>query len=82
MAEEKEVFELPRSMYKELKNMNRERMQEVLTNIYKQGVQSAEVASVDLDTLRAEIGKIKGIGEKRLDEIMVVIEKVMKNSTI
>ena len=79
MADEK-GFELPRSLYKELKSMKRERMQEVLTNIYKQGVQSAEVASVDLDTLRAEIGKIKGIGESRLNEIMAVIENTMNKT--
>ena len=79
MAEEKE-FELPRSLYKEFKSMKRERMQEVLTNIYNQGVQSAEVASVDLSTLRTEIGKIKGIGENRLNEIMTVIESTMKKS--
>ena len=36
MAEEK-GFELSRNLYKEFKNMNREKMQTVLTNIYKQG---------------------------------------------
>ena len=55
--------------------MNREQMQNVITNIYKQGAESAEVASVDLDELRKAIGSINGIGEKRLDEIMTVIER-------
>ena len=36
MAEEK-GFELSRNLYKEVKNMNREKMQTVLTNIYKHG---------------------------------------------
>ena len=68
-------FELPRSLYKEIKNMNRDKMQEVLKNIYNQGVESVETASIDLDELRTAIGKINGIGEKRLDEIMSVIEQ-------
>lgn len=74
MSEEK-GFELSRALYKEIKNMNREQMQNVITNIYKQGAESAEVASVDLDELRKAIGSINGIGEKRLDEIMTVIER-------
>ena len=72
---EENGFELSRALYKEIKNMNREQMQNVITNIYKQGAKSAEVASVDLDELRKAIGSISGIGEKRLDEIMSVIEK-------
>lgn len=71
---EENGFELSRALYKEIKNMNREQMQNVITNIYKQGAESAEVASVDLDELRKAIGSINGIGEKRLDEIMTVIE--------
>ena len=74
MSEEK-GFELSRALYKEIKNMNREQMQNVITNISKQGAESAEVASVDLDELRKAIGSINGIGEKRLDEIMTVIER-------
>jgi len=72
---EENGFELSRALYKEIKNMNREQMQNVITNIYKQGAESAEVASVDLDELRKAIGSINGIGEKRLDEIMTAIER-------
>ena len=74
MEEEKKGFELSRALYKEFKSMKREKMQEVLTNIYLQGVQSVETASVDLDKLREELSKISGIGEKRLNEIMAVID--------
>ncbi|WP_028511411.1 hypothetical protein [Ruminococcus sp. NK3A76] len=79
MAAEK-GFELSRNLYKEFKNMNREKMQTVLTNIYKQGAESVETASVDLDELRKAIGSINGIGEKRLDEIMQVIERFVNNA--
>lgn len=78
MEEEKKGFELTRALYKEFKSMNREKMQDVLTNIYKQGVDSVESVSVDLDELRKAIGAINGIGKKRLDEIMAVIEKITK----
>ena len=74
MEKEQNTVELTRSMYKELKSMNREQMQKVLTNIYQQGVESVEHGAVELESLREEIGKINGIGEKRLDEIMAVIE--------
>lgn len=75
MAEEKEGFVLSRALYKEIKSMNRDRLQDVLTNIYLDGAKSAGSSSVDLDVLRTEIGKIKGVGESRLNEIMDVIQK-------
>ncbi len=59
--------------------MSREQMQTVLTDIYHQGAESVEAVSVDLDELRKAIGSINGIGEKRLDEIMDVIEKFVAN---
>ena len=81
MAEEKESFVLSRALYKEIKSMNRDRLQDVLTNIYLDGAKSAGSSSVDLDVLRTEIGKIKGVGESRLNEIMAVIEKALDNKT-
>ena len=78
MSAEKEEYILSRQLYKVFKSMNRDRMQEVLKNIYNQGVESAGVASVDLNELRTAIGKINGIGEKRLDEIMNVIEQFVE----
>ena len=74
MEKEQNTVELTRTMYKELKAMNREQMQKVLTNIYQQGAESVEHGAIELESLREEIGKINGIGEKRLDEIMAVIE--------
>lgn len=74
MENEQKTVELTRTLYKELKAMNREQMQKVLTNIYQQGDESVEHGAIELESLREEIGKINGIGEKRLDEIMAVIE--------
>ena len=74
MEKEQNTVELTRTLYKELKSMNREQMQKVLTNIYQQGAESVEHGAIEFESLREEIGKINGIGEKRLDEIMAVIE--------
>ena len=74
MEKEQNTVELTRAMYKEIKDMNRDQMQQVLTNIYDQGAKSVEHGAIEFESLREEIGKINGIGEKRLEEIMAVIE--------
>ena len=79
MSEDKS-FELPRSLYKEFKKMSREQIQAVLTDIYHQGVASVESTYVDLTDLRKAIGNISGIGEKRLNEIMSVIESFVNSN--
>ena len=56
-------------------SMTREEMQNFLTNYYNNVMQDAGEATLDLDELRKEISGIKGVGEKRLDEIMAVIER-------
>lgn len=66
---------LDRATYKRIKSMTREEMQNFLTNYYNNVMEDAEAPTLDLGELRAELGSIKGVGEKRLDEIMTVIEK-------
>lgn len=66
---------LDRATYKKIKSMTREEMQNFLTNYYNNVMEDAEAPTLDLGELREEIGSIKGVGEKRLDEIMAVIEK-------
>ncbi len=66
---------LDRATYKRIKSMTREEMQNFLTNYYHNVMEDAEAPTLDLGELRAELGSIKGVGEKRLDEIMTVIEK-------
>mgnify|MGYP004662857533 CR=1 FL=1 len=36
---------------------------------------TSNAVSLDMEKFRKEIGEIKGIGEKRLNEIMAVIEE-------
>lgn len=71
--DKKHGFVLTRDLYKQFKSFDKEKMQAVLTNIYLEGVHSVETSNVDLDELRSVIGSVKGIGEKRLDEIMAAI---------
>lgn len=66
---------LDRATYKKIKIMTRKEMQNFLTNYYNNVMEDTEVPTFDLGELRKEIGSIKGVGEKRLDEIMEVIEK-------
>ena len=66
-----------RALYKHIKSMNRVEMESFLRNIFNQGYERAEseTHSIDYDSLRADLSKIKGIGESRLNEIMTVIDK-------
>lgn len=79
MDNKREKINISRDLYKKIKGFNKEQMNSFLTDIYKNAAEEAvkdiETASVDIVELRAEISKIKGIGENRLNEIMAVIEK-------
>ena len=57
--------------------MNRAEMESFVRNVYQQGYEKAEEEThpIDYDSLRADLSKIKGIGESRLNEIMTVIDK-------
>ena len=69
-----------RATYKDIKNMDRETMQRFVTNVYMNGKNDSEAVSVDYDDLRADLAKIKGIGENRLNEIMAVIDSHLSAS--
>ncbi len=69
---------LDRDTYKKIKGMTGEEMQNFLTNYYNNVIENAEAPSLDLVELRKEIGSIKGVGEKRLDDIMSIIEKYLR----
>ena len=65
-----------RALYKQIKSMRAE-METFVRNVFAQGYQGAEEEThpIDYDSLRADLSKIKGIGENRLNEIMTVIDK-------
>ena len=72
---QEEIFPgLDRDTYKKVKGMNRERMEQFLADVYDMGKNSNHEAVVDFGELRKRISEIKGIGEKRVEIIMNVVE--------
>lgn len=70
---QKEV--LDRALYKKIKAMDRKNMEAFLNEMYVVGAESVKAINVDMEALRTDIGKVKGIGESRLNEIMDIINK-------
>lgn len=72
-----------RSLYKRIKSMNRAEMENFVRNVFNQGYEKAEeeTRSIDYDSLRADLSRIKGIGESRLEEIMTVVDKHIENTS-
>ncbi|SFW50092.1 hypothetical protein SAMN02910280_0065 [Ruminococcus flavefaciens] len=62
--------------YRKIKKMNREKLTKFILQ-YGDELLGEQVKTIDLPALEAELSKIKGIGDKRLKEIMVVIEKFL-----
>ncbi len=79
MENEKEQL-IDRTLYKRIKAMNRAEMEQFVQNVYAQGYRAAETFSIDYDSLKADLGKIKGIGENRLQQIITVIDKHIENT--
>jgi len=67
---------IDRDTYKKIKKMNREELTKFILR-YGDELMGIEDKTIDLPALQAELSKIKGIGDKRLEEIMVVIEKFL-----
>lgn len=72
---EKKDSIIDRALYKKIKSMDRETMNNFVQNVYQQGYKASESHSIDYDKLRADLSQIKGIGESRLNVIMSVIDK-------
>ena len=74
---------LTRDLYRQIKSMNRDAMEKTINNIYDMGAKDAlENAVIDLDMgkLAAEIGTINGIGDNRLEQIMAIIQRNIKEA--
>ena len=68
---------IDRDTYKKIKKMNREELTKFILQ-YGDELLGEQGKTIDLPDLEAELSKIKGIGGKRLEEIMVVIEKFLE----
>ncbi len=70
--------EMTRDLYRKIKAMDRASMERTMNNVYEMGAKDAlenAVIDLDMDKLRAELGTVSGIGEKRLEKIMEIIQK-------
>ena len=65
---------IDRDTYRAIKKMSREEMQAFLMR-YAEGLLEDNDRVLDLREVEKDLRQIKGIGEKRLEEIMAVIEK-------
>ena len=70
----KEIID--RDTYKKIKKMNREELTKFILQ-YGDELLGSEGKTINLPALETELSKIKGIGGKRLEEIMTVIENFM-----
>ncbi|WP_028516971.1 hypothetical protein [Ruminococcus flavefaciens] len=68
---------IDRATYKKIKKMNREELTKFILR-YGDQLLGDQGKTIDLPALEAELSKIKGIGGKRLEEIMTVIEKSLQ----
>lgn len=67
---------IDRDTYRKIKKMNREELTKFILQ-YGDQLLGEQGRTIDLPALEAELSKIKGVGGKRLDEIMVVIERFL-----
>ena len=71
MAEQKII---DRDTYRAIKKMSREELQAFLMR-YANGLLENDSKTIDLREVEKDLRQIKGIGDKRIEEIMAVIEK-------
>jgi hypothetical protein len=67
---------IDRETYRKIKKMNREELTKFIIK-YGDELLGEQGKTIDLPALEDELSKIKGIGGKRLEEIMVIIEKFL-----
>ena len=65
---------IDRDTYRAIKKMSREELQAFLMH-YADGLLEKGGKSIDLREVEKDLRRIKGIGDKRVEEIMAVIEK-------
>ena len=63
---------IDRDTYRRIKKMSREELQAFLMR-YAEGLTSQNI--VDLKAMETDIKSVKGIGEKRTEEIMQIVER-------
>lgn len=65
---------IDRDTYRSIKKMSREELQGFLLR-YADGLMEKDNKTIDLREVEKDLRQIKGIGDKRVEEIMAVFEK-------
>ena len=65
---------IDRDTYRSIKKMSREELQGFLLR-YADGLMEKDNKTFDLREVEKDLRQIKGIGDKRVEEIMAVLEK-------
>lgn len=65
---------IDRETYRAIKKMNRDELQAFLMR-YADGLLEKDGKSIDLQEVEKDLRQIKGIGDRRVEEIMAVFEK-------
>ena len=68
---------IDRDTYRSIKKMSREELQGFLLR-YADGLMEKDNKTIDLREVEKDLRQIKGIGDKRVDEIMAVFEKHLR----
>lgn len=71
---------LNRKLYKNIKKYDREQMESYLVNLYMEGYEDGrnDVPGVYISVIKEIVMNVKGVGEKRAEEIVRKIEERMK----
>ena len=70
--------EITREIYKGVKKMDRQQFTNFCNDLYKYGFEDGResVPGIDVEDIMSAIANTKGIGEKRLSDIRLSIEKM------
>lgn len=72
MKSNNEKYMFTREWYKEIKKFDRQQMEEFCKNLYMEGYKDGkeDIPGIDLEKVVEAISQVKGIGEKRLQNII------------
>lgn len=81
---ENKKYNISREMYKNIKKMNSQEMNIFLSNVFNEGIKAAvsNTNSVSLDDLHTAISSVKGIGNKRMNEIDEAVKELFHKKGI
>lgn len=68
-----------RKNYEAVKKMDRQQFEAFCKSLYDQGVEAAREGGLTIDDIRKAVLSVKGIGQKRAEEIIKELEKCLSS---